>query len=88
MLGRAGNAAIFTALEKQFTEEEEEFILAQAEESGWNWTQIARLLKGHSAKTIQNRCLMMTRIKQNEKFRQPVQRERQKSAFLEAARWR
>jgi hypothetical protein len=59
--------------------------LAKVEESGWNWTRVVRLLEERSAKTIQNRCLMLTRMKQNEEFRQSVQREQQKGAFLEAA---
>jgi hypothetical protein len=42
---------------------------------------VARLLEGHSAKTIKNRCLMLTT---REELRQSVQREQQKGAFLEA----
>jgi hypothetical protein len=60
-LDRAGNAANLIPLEKQFTEDEEEFILTKVEQSGRNWTRVVRLLEGNSANPIKNRSLMLTR---------------------------
>jgi hypothetical protein len=72
-------------LEKQFNDDEDELIVAKVEQSGRYSTRVARLLERHSAKTIKNCSMMLTRMKQNEEFRQRPQREQQESASMGAA---
>jgi hypothetical protein len=71
-LGRARNAANLIPFEKQFTDDEDEFILAKVEQSERHWTRAVPLLEGHSANPVKNRSMMLTRMKQTEEFRQSM----------------